>query len=144
MKQPLTVLVTGVGGGGHGEQILKALKLAETEYRIIGADMSAYSKGLLEVDHAELLPPASDPSYISQLKDICRKYEVAALFHGSEPELRAMSRHEDELRESGLFLPINPPKVINICSDKNQTCEFLQRAGFTVPFSEKITSVDQL
>ena len=29
-------MITGIGGGGHGEQILKALRLAGRPYRIIG------------------------------------------------------------------------------------------------------------
>jgi carbamoyl-phosphate synthase large subunit len=66
----MKVCVTGVGGGGHGEQILKALRLADTDYCIIGTDMSPYSKGLLEVDHAHILPPASNPGYIEELLSI--------------------------------------------------------------------------
>ena len=34
----INVFVTGVGGGGHGEQILKALKIAKTNYTIIGGE----------------------------------------------------------------------------------------------------------
>ena len=42
----VSVMVTGVGGGGHGEQILKALRLAPTRYEIVGGDMSPVSSGL--------------------------------------------------------------------------------------------------
>ena len=48
------VMVTGVGGGGHGEQILKALRLASTEYEIVGSDMSPLSKGLQDIDYQHL------------------------------------------------------------------------------------------
>ena len=34
------VLLTGIGGGGHGEQILKALRLGELEYDIVGTDVA--------------------------------------------------------------------------------------------------------
>ncbi|HLC15017.1 MAG TPA: hypothetical protein VJL89_02170 [Thermodesulfovibrionia bacterium] len=84
----VNVMVTGVGGGGHGEQILKALRLADTEYEIVGSDMSALSKGLQEVDHPYILPPASDNLYINSLLAVCRRHRVQALFHGSEPELK--------------------------------------------------------
>ena len=34
------VLVTAIGGGGHGDQILKALRLAAKDsYEIFGADV---------------------------------------------------------------------------------------------------------
>ncbi len=39
------VLLTGVGGGGHGEQILKALRLGKLKYRVVGTDVSEISAG---------------------------------------------------------------------------------------------------
>ena len=140
----ITVMVTAVGGGGHGEQILKALKLAETDYRIVAGDMSPRSKGLLEVDQAYVLPPASDPSYLSTLLKVCDRHEVAALFHGSEPELKVMSAHRDEIRGRNVFLPINPAPVINLCMDKVKTCEFLSEKGFNVTPYRRVTSAEDL
>ena len=72
-EKSLAVLITGVGGGGHGEQILKALKLAKTHYTIIGADMSHLSMGLLEVDLPYIVPPATHPDYIDVILKICKK-----------------------------------------------------------------------
>ncbi|GAG21532.1 unnamed protein product, partial [marine sediment metagenome] len=34
--EKVPVMVTGIGGGGHGEQIVKALRMASTPYEIIG------------------------------------------------------------------------------------------------------------
>src|SRR5205809_1049182 len=64
MPADVAVMVTGVGGGGHGEQIIKALRLSTRRYTIIGADSSPVSKGLMEVDDAYVLPPAADPDYV--------------------------------------------------------------------------------
>ena len=89
--EQLPVMVTGIGGGGHGEQILKALKMAETPYLLIGGDMNPYSKGLAEVDVPYVLPPASSDEYVDSILAICRRHGVRALFHGSEPELKVMS-----------------------------------------------------
>jgi carbamoyl-phosphate synthase large subunit len=144
MNNKITVLVTGVGGGGHGEQIVKALKLAPRPYRIIGTDMSSYSKGLQDVDIAQILPPASDPAYLDKLIYLCRKYDVKALFHGSEPELKVMSEHRDILLAEGLFLPINPSETINICMDKILTMNRLKEAGLPVMRFVKIHNLDDL
>ncbi len=142
--EPITVLVTGVGGAGHGEQILKALRLAKTNYKIIGADMSSYSKGLLEVDYAYVLPPAHDPPYIETLLKICKKHRVLAVFHGSEAELKVMSAHRDELEHNSLFLPINPALVVDLCMEKGKTCDFLKANGFHVPAYRRVRSIEDI
>jgi carbamoyl-phosphate synthase large subunit len=140
----LTVLVTGVGGGGHGLQILKALRMSEMKYKIIGADMSPYSKGLLEADLSILLPPASDSAYIGEVLKVCLKYDVVALFHGSEPELKVMSVNRQTLQSQGLLLPINPSRVIELCMDKVKTLEFLRNSGFYVPNFKKVRTLSDL
>lgn len=142
INKPLVVMVTGVGGGGHGEQILKALRLSFLKFHIIGGDMSPMSKGLADVDVPYILPPASDEEYIPALLTVCKKYNVKALFHGSEPELKAMDRARKEIQQEGIFLPINPSSVIDICMDKFKTFKFLASKGLDFPTTEKITNID--
>lgn len=141
---PITVMVTGVGGGGHGEQIIKALRLAEPTYRIVGGDMSPMSKGLLEVDHPYVLPPATSPHYLDSVLAVCRRHSVKALFHGSEPELKVLSRERDSIEREGIFLPINPQPVIDICMDKHRTAEFLIAHGFHVPRTVRIRTQEDV
>lgn len=142
--EPLTVLVTGVGGGGHGEQILKALRMAKTTYRVVGADMLPYVTKLKEVDEAYVLPAASHPTYLDRLLEVCARRSVAAVFHGSEPELKVMSARRDEIQSRGIFLPINPASVIELCMDKVRTCDFLVARGFDVPAYARIRTADEL
>ena len=124
-------------------QILKALRLSEIPYRIVGTDMSAYSIGLTEVDHAYLLPPASSPTYIDSLLKACSKHQVQALFHGSESELKVMNAQRQRLLAAGLFVPINPANVIDQCMDKLRTAEFLESNGFNVPAYASISDHKQ-
>lgn len=140
----MNVLVTGVGGGGHGEQILKALRLSSRNYTIIGTDMSPVSKGLMDVDIPYLLPPANDPSYIDKLIILCKKHDIKAVFHGSEPELKVMSRNRGRITAEGIFLPINPANVIDTCMDKYRTVQFLIENGFKFPVSVRITQKSDL
>lgn len=144
MNKKITVMVTGVGGGGHGEQILKALKLASDRYTIIGADMSPLSMGLSEVDIPYVVPPANHPDYLEKVLTICRKHDVKALFHGSEPELKVMSANREKIIGAGIFLPINPINVINTCIDKSKTVEFLKENGFNYPLSITVRSMEDL
>ena len=139
-----TVVVTAVGGGGNGEQIVKALRKSSLGYTIVGTDMQPYSKGLYEVDVAYLVPAANDPSYLDQIVAICRKHNAVALFYGSEPELKVLSRSRETLAELGVFLPINPARVIDACMDKVRTSALLAELSFKVPQWRAVRSLADL
>lgn len=137
----MKVMVTGVGGGGHGEQILKALRLSQNNYYIVGADITKKSLGLASVDEKCILPPATAPEYIDTLLEECRTRDVQCLFHGSEPELKAMVTNRDAIASAGIFLPIQPTEVISLCMDKVKTFDLLRDKGFTTPQFQKVSSV---
>lgn len=141
---PIRVLITGVGGGGNGEQLLKALRLSDLPYHIVGADITPLSKGLFAADEKVILPPATEPNYIDELIKACRLHQIDALFTGSEPELKAVSRVQDEIRAMGIFLPINPQQVIETCLDKSKTMTFLDEHNFGYPASLTIRSQEDL
>jgi carbamoyl-phosphate synthase large subunit len=141
MKNP-RCLVTAIGGSGYGEQILKALKLAESfNPWILGADRNPNVHQMDWVDEAINLPSASEDGYISELLTVCLKKEIQFLFHGSEPEMRVISSNRDLFEANGIILVINSEEVIKTCSDKIQTSEFLKANGFQTP---KFVLVDHL
>ena len=140
----ITVLVTGVGGGGHGEQILKALRLADSNYRIIGTDMSPYSLGLDDVDKPYVVPAAVADNYLEVLLKICKEENVKALFHGTEPELKKIATNRHIFENEGIFVPINPNEVLDICMDKSKTISFLKENDFVYPLSQTIREKEDL
>lgn len=144
MKQKITVMVTGVAGGTIGEQIIKALRLANTKYTIVGCDTTSLSKGLTDADIPCLLPPAHAPNYMTKLIAACKKHKVKALFVGSEPELKVISTHRQRILQEGIFLPINPENVISICMDKLATVDFMARNKFPYPRSLAVDSQTNL
>lgn len=130
----INVLVTAMGGGGHGEQILKALRLAEKgRYRIIGADANSRCPQFDMVDESAVLPFASAPDYLEKLFALIDRYKIKALFHGCEPELKLFAKHRTEIEARGVFLPINPTRVITLCMDKEKTNRRLVELGFNAP-----------
>lgn len=142
-REPVTVLVTAIGGAGYGEQILKALRLAGG-YRIVGADSSRDCANFAQVDHAVTLPKASDPNYLDALLDVGSAFGVDAIFNGCEPELRVVSAQRERLERAGFLVPLNPKSVIDTCMDKRATAEFFDAAGFPHPRSVELTSLDDL
>ncbi|KKJ77015.1 hypothetical protein WH95_10140 [Kiloniella litopenaei] len=134
MNDKINVLITAIGGGGHGEQILKALKWADGDrYRIFGGDMNRNCPQFNYVDKAITLPSATSPEFIDSVLKICKAHDICAVFHGCEPELLAYSRARDRFGSEGILLPINKAEVIEMCLDKVRSSEFLQSVGFAPP-----------
>ena len=140
----INVLVTGVGGGGVGEQILKCLRIANLECRIIGCDMNRASRGLKEVDKAYIVPSASASNYLDCIMTICKMNNVAIIFPGSEPELKVFSENRSIFEDTGICMPLNSPELISTCMDKNKTMEFLKHHGFAVQKYWEMSSTEDL
>lgn len=144
-QAPIPILLTAIGGGGHGEQILKALRLAEAgRYKLFGADANKHCPQFGLVEDAYVIPMARDPEYLDILLELCKKLGARALFHGCEPELEIFSRERERIEKAGIFLPVNPLPVIETCMNKIQTAHFLQSKGFDVPQFVAITDMDAL
>lgn len=130
----LKLLVTAIGGSGHGEQILKALRLVDhNKYYIVGAEANRNTPQFSMVDERASLPFASDPSYMDALMELCKKHSIKALFHGCEAELKLFSEHRELIQSAGIFLPINPVSVIDLCMNKEKTNRKLAALGFEAP-----------
>jgi carbamoyl-phosphate synthase large subunit len=145
---PLSILVTAIGGGGHGEQILKALRMAQPgRYRIIGADVNPACPQFALVDEAVVIPRADAPNFMDAVLHVAKHFGARALFHGCEPELKIYAAQRVRIHDEGIFLPINPDSVIATCMDKVATGEFLTRHEFTPPryrIIEKASDVDEV
>lgn len=134
----MNVLVTGVAGGGVGEQIIKALRLSDIKYHILGTDTNSFSKGIFECDSYKILPPASNLGYIDNLLELCKKEKIKVIFPGSEDELKMIGKYRDSF--NGIFLPINSNEVLRTCFDKMETNNFLNSNGFLFPKTVTILS----
>jgi carbamoyl-phosphate synthase large subunit len=140
MTEPLPVVVTAVGGGALGSQLMKALRSASTPYRIIGCDVKNESPGLMEADATYLLPFANAPDYCDVLRAVCTRENAKVVLVGSEPEIKRLSGASME----GLFIPLNPPNVLDVCFDKVKTMKRVSSLGFRTPRTEWVETVEDL
>jgi len=140
----MNVLVTGVGGGGIGEQIIVALRVAEIPYRIIGTDMDPHSLGLHSVDKGYVVPRSSDESYMACILEICEHERARVLIPGSEPELLKISENREIFKDHDVVPLINTDHVITHCLDKWKNYIFLKEEGFKVPFSYNLAAMRAL
>lgn len=139
-----SILITGAGGGGVGEQIFKALRMAKTPYRIVAIDILPVSKSLYEADAHYLAPKAEATNYLKKLLDICKKEDINILIPGSEPELKKISTSRHLFVQNGVLPLINDHQVITLCMDKWKTYNFLRNNGLNPPQSVLIKKEEAL
>ena len=142
IMEKINVLITGIGGVGG--QIVKALKMAKTEYCIIGTDIVNLNLEGTNLEYRYLVPKADDPSYIDSLLQIIEKVNVKVIIPGTEKELRVIGDNRRIFQELNIYLPINDQKIINLCLNKYKTNEILKNNGFNTPRSIIIESEKDL
>ncbi len=133
-NRKIKVLVTAIGGG-CGEQILKALRLADRSdrYWIIGADANRFCTQLSWVDQKMQLPSATAGNYMDCLLGAINEHGIDAVFPGCDSEMRRISIQRETLLSRGVFVPVNPASVIELCMDKGKTNHRLKELGFQPP-----------
>lgn len=128
------VLVTGVGSGGHGEQILKALSMSSSDrFVLFGADANPNVESEWVEGKVHPLPLASEANYVKEVFSLAQNLEAGAVFHGSEPELAALIGVREKFDDAGIFLATNSKELVEIGLNKHSTSEVLQGLGFGVP-----------
>lgn len=143
-KNEIKVLIAGVGGGSFGLENMKALRLSNVPYYIIGVDMSDKSLGIFKCDKSYVVPSASDSKYTDSILDICEHERIQVVIPGSEPDLKAISENRERFEEKCIFLPINSRETITICLDKKQTFDYLAKKNIIIPKTIAIDSEKDL
>lgn len=143
MTAPIRVLVTAIGGGGNGEQLVKALRTAGG-YHIVGADVNPDCPQFGMVDEPVLLPRADAADYLEAVLALSAGRQIVAVFCGSEPELKVMSENREHFAEASLYLPMNPPDVITTAMNKLAANEFLMDNGFAAPRAVQASNEEAL
>jgi len=139
------VLVTGIGGGGNGEQILKALRLAtDLDLFVVGTDVSEYTAGKRFVDELCILPAATHPNYGETLGCLIKKCNAKFLFSGSEPELKYISENREKFAQLGVSMYFNTKELVALCMNKYTTYRKLDELKIPQPRYLKIDSIEDL
>ena len=138
MKPKARLLVTGVGGGSVGHQILHAVQLLGDRYHVVATDADPFSFGLYLVPDRHVVPLASAPDYPQAMLDLVRREKIDALLPGTEAEIRVLVGLRGELAAAGCRLVASPAEGVALCSDKARLYEWLAEHGFGVPKSARV------
>ncbi|RXJ90602.1 carbamoyl phosphate synthase [Arcobacter sp. CECT 8983] len=141
----INVLVTGIGGGSHGEQIIKSLKLInDLDLTIIGTDVTSLTTGKNLVDKFYLVPYVADKKYEKIIFDIIKENNISFIFHGSEPELKFISENREKFENANVKHPLNSKEAISLCMNKYETYKYLETKGVNLPKFKKIDKIEDI
>ena len=136
------VLIAGVGGASLGTEIFKCLRRSGN-YSVVGADISPYAYGLYQEGFVKTYVIDRE-KYIQNILDICKKENIGAIIPGGEEPLLLLSNHKDLLDREGIILAINSKEVIELCTDKKKTFDYMSRLDIPVPITKRISDVNDL
>ena len=114
-----------------GTEIFKSLELSK-KYKIFGADVSRYAYGLYQQGFQKTYLVKKE-SYISDILAVCKKEKVGAIIPGGEEPLLLLSENRKLFEKNGILLAVNSDKVVNLCTDKIKTFNYLRKKGIPVP-----------
>lgn len=140
----IRLLVTGLGGGSQGMQVVKAVRLSQLTYEITGTDIKETNYGIPFVDHWRSVPPADHANYLPELLALCREHKIQVLIPGSDPELKVISDNRTLFQDDDILLPLNPADLLTTCLDKLKTTNLLKQKGFAVPETTVVAAMSDV
>ncbi len=141
----IEILVTGVGPGSTGEQVVKALRYASRRYRVTVANVDVARTVVAPGSRRVALPPASDEGYLEGLAAAANGVRARFIVPGSDVELVRIVEGKERLAELTPAIPlVNDLAVVKLCCDKGETAAAVTRAGLRAPRTIDCRSLEAL
>lgn len=134
------ILVAGAGGA-PSTNFIRSLRKAKEPIYIVGVDSSKHYLMRAEVDKRYLVPPASDPLYLSFINKIIAKEKIEFMHMQNDYEIGYVSEHREKIK-TNLFLPSK--ETIQICQNKFLSYERWEKAGLKIPLTMMIHNEEDL
>ena len=110
-------MVTGVGAIiGYG--LLRSLRAARPEIRLVGADIYHDAVGQAWCDIFEQAPYTTNQNYLDWLQKTVEKHRVNLIIPGIEQDVHHFSDHRERIRGFGCEVVLNNSRLIDLSRDK--------------------------
>lgn len=85
---------------GTRDKVVQYFKKAfGSEGKVICTDCSPYAPALYEADAHYIVPRITEPGYMDNIFDICRKENITGVLSLIDPELSLIAKHEEDFRK---------------------------------------------
>jgi carbamoyl-phosphate synthase large subunit len=142
--EEIAILVTGVGPGSTGEQVVKALRRGRRRYRIAAGNVDVARTVVVGGVERVALPPAAEPGYLVALAGAAERLGARFVVPGTDAELGRIVAGREELGRLTDAVPlVNAAAVVATCSDKGETAAAVTRAGLRAPRTAECASLER-
>lgn len=101
--------------------------------KVFAGDINPQAPSLYFADDYLILPRSDKDSFIDELIDICKKYDINLLIPTRDEELSLFSKNTDKFSAIGTKIMVSPVESIEICQNKDSFIEFCNSHGFGIP-----------
>lgn len=130
------ILVTGSGGIG-GVNFVRALKLFQDKFFIVGTDFNKYYLQFGDLDERVISPRHSDPNFVPLLNKLIEQYKIEFLHPQPSSEALVVSENLNNISTKTLL-----PSADVISKDKLETQKILSKSGILVARTKVIDNCD--
>ena len=123
----MNILLTSIGRRSYLVRYFQ--KALAGHGRVVVTNMYDDTPGMYAGDVAIKVPASYEPDYLPILLQICRDHDIGMLFSLHDMDVTYLSHHKDAFREIGVIPVIAEAWFADICFDKYQTIQFLQKLG---------------
>lgn len=140
----MTIRVLMTGGGAPGAAgILKCLQ-QDSAIEVVVADASPDSVGRYLNPVFELIPKATDDTFIESIERLCQKHNINVILPLVTRELFAFSEHKQAFAQKGIKVIVSAYEQLSIANDKGKLYTQLQAAGILTPQFSIAATVEEL
>lgn len=121
---------------GTRDKIVQYFKRALTDNAgkrtglVIATDMSDIAPAVYEADKFYQVPRMTEPGYIDQILDICKKEQISGVLSLIDPELSLLAQHKKEFESIGTTVIGSSYELCEMSLDKMQMYKFCVENGF--------------
>lgn len=97
---------------------------------VIATDMSPYAPALYEADRFYLVPRITEPGYLEQILEICKKEKINGVLSLIDPELSLLAKNREQFSEIGVTVIGSDYAQCERSLDKMEMYQWLRERGY--------------
>jgi carbamoyl-phosphate synthase large subunit len=143
MKNPLKIILTGVGCPGAMTMINALKSVKEREIYIIGTDTKENAAGRFFVDEFYTVPLGLEENYIPSIREIYKKTNADLILPQTSYEVVPLCRNKKQLAEEGINVLVSDEDSVIRGGDKWHTYEAVKNTSVLIPSPILVKSVEE-